>query len=125
MARMSICSHGCALSTFLAVTTLAAAAVAGLFNTVLFVGPPTRTQPPTNSQTSTAVVDTHGHNPIVVEAARVEALRLAAIEACFIAEEGDASALETCRELSYELAIEEQLLLRRQGNMRYLDNDSY
>mmetsp|Transcript_56082 Transcript_56082/g.130606 ORF Transcript_56082/g.130606 Transcript_56082/m.130606 type:complete len:125 (-) Transcript_56082:157-531(-) len=46
------------------------------------------------------------------------------LKACLIASE-DPEAMERCALLSYELASAEQLVLKRQAAMRYIDSDSY
>jgi len=58
---------------------------------------------------------------------RVQALRKASMEACMAASEDSPEATESCRVLSYELAVAEQMKLMKDNGQTFagLDSDSY
>uniref|UniRef100_A0A7S1W1I5 Uncharacterized protein n=1 Tax=Alexandrium catenella TaxID=2925 RepID=A0A7S1W1I5_ALECA len=56
---------------------------------------------------------------------QVEALRRESLEACLLASEAEPETVERCTALSYELAVAEQLLFKRQAAFRYIDHDSF
>uniref|UniRef100_A0A7S1MFU6 Uncharacterized protein n=1 Tax=Alexandrium catenella TaxID=2925 RepID=A0A7S1MFU6_ALECA len=55
----------------------------------------------------------------------LKALQDASLEACIVADEDHPEDVEKCSELAYELAEAEQLMLKRQDSIAYLDSDSY
>eukprot|EP00419_Tripos_fusus_P078529 CAMPEP_0172935432 /NCGR_PEP_ID=MMETSP1075-20121228/221512_1 /TAXON_ID=2916 /ORGANISM="Ceratium fusus, Strain PA161109" /LENGTH=130 /DNA_ID=CAMNT_0013796791 /DNA_START=46 /DNA_END=438 /DNA_ORIENTATION=+ len=130
MAQVLIRSGGRALSALFVVAVFVAAAVAGWSNNMLFASPQAQRRPPMTAQTRLAVLDNLGQDSFAVtnnaiaaaEEARVEELRQASLEACLIADEGNASSVDRCLELTYDLALAKQI---QEGNTGHLDSDSY
>ncbi|CAJ1458716.1 unnamed protein product [Effrenium voratum] len=98
------------------------------FSQVAFVGPANREEPRSASR-----VPLRAEIPLEREATSdtrtieetVEALREQSLEACLLASEENAEALERCEELCYELNSAEQLLFKRRQDFRYLESDSF